>query len=451
MKVLWSCRECGHSQHKWTGSCPTCKNWNTLVEEQVLPEEKRFVSKKSEKAKAIPINQVNASEFRRMATHMGELDRLLGGGLVEGSLILVGGEPGVGKSTLMLQIANALATQGLTVLYICGEESAEQTSLRARRLKIDHSNLYLLSETSFTTIKSQIDQLQPDVAIVDSVQIVYKSELPSAPGSVVQVREIATEFMHLAKGHGITTFLIGHVTKSGDLAGPRVLEHLVDTVLDFEGDRQHGFRLLRAIKNRFGTTDEIAIFQMKESGLAEVPNPSQAFLEERMKEIPGSAIVPGLEGARSFLLEIQALVTASPFPNPSRRSAGLDSNRLGLLLAVLDKRVGYKLHNCDVFVALAGGLKIVEPAIDLGILLAIASSFNSRPIPSDWIILGEVGLGGEVRGVSRIETRLKEAVHMGFKKCILPKKNLKGLSHMGEKIQLVGVELVDQAIQAILT
>lgn len=447
-KVVWACRECGHSQLKWTGSCPTCKNWNTFIEEQQAPEETRFASKKTDKAKAVRIKEINAQESPRMATRMGELDRLLGGGLVEGSLILIGGEPGVGKSTLMLQIANALASQGLTVLYICGEESAEQTSLRAKRLGIDHNNLYLLSETNFTAIKGQIDQVKPDIAIVDSVQIVYKSELPSSPGSVVQVREIATEFMHLSKGHGITTFLIGHVTKSGDLAGPRVLEHLVDTVLEFEGDRQHGFRLLRAAKNRFGTTDEIAIFQMKEAGLMEVPNPSQAFLEERMKEIPGSAIVPGLEGARSFLLEIQALVTPTAFPNPSRKSAGLDANRLSLLLAVLDKRFGYRLHNCDVFVALAGGLKIIEPAIDLGILLAIASSYNNKAIPSDCIVLGEVGLGGEVRGVSRIETRLKEAIHMGFKKCILPKKNLKGLSSsLGDKIQLIGVELVDQAIQ----
>jgi DNA repair protein RadA/Sms len=448
VKVIWACRECGHSQVKWSGSCPTCKNWNTLVEEAVVKEEKKFESKKEAKAKAVRISEVNAAEFRRIPTKMGELDRLLGGGLVEGSLILVGGEPGVGKSTLMLQIANSLAMQGLTILYICGEESAEQTSLRARRLGIDNPNLYLLSETSFSAIRAQIDQIQPDLAIVDSVQIVYKAELASSPGSVVQVREIATEFMHIAKGHGITTFLIGHVTKSGELAGPRVLEHIVDTVLDFEGDRQHGFRLLRAIKNRFGATDEIAIFQMKEAGLLEVPNPSQAFLEERMKEIPGSAIVPGLEGARSFLLEIQALVTATAYPTPSRRSAGLDSNRLGLLLAVLDKRVGYNLHHCDVFVALAGGLKIVEPAIDLGILLAIASSFLNRPIPADCIVIGEVGLGGEVRGVSRVETRLKEAVHMGFKKCILPKKNLKGLAP--QKIELVGVDLVDQAIQSVL-
>lgn len=451
-KIAWVCRECGHSQIKWTGSCGGCQNWNTLLEEvQVEEKKQRFEAKKSQNAKPVRIRDVEIGAFKRICTQIGEVDRLFGGGIVEGSLILIGGEPGVGKSTLLLQLANALAKQGLTVLYICGEESTEQTSLRAQRLGVDHQNLYLLSETLFSSIRAQIDQLKPDVAIVDSVQIVYKGELPSSPGSVVQVREIATEFMHLAKGQGITTFLIGHVTKSGELAGPRVLEHLVDTVLEFEGDRQHGYRLLRAIKNRFGSTDEISIFQMKESGLAEVPNPSHAFLAERVKEIPGSAIVPGLEGARSFLLEIQALVTPTAFPTPSRRSTGLDQNRLALLLAVLEKRVGYQLHHCDVFVALAGGLKIVEPAIDLGILLAIASSFTNRSLPSDLIVLGEVGLGGEVRGVSRIETRLKEAIHMGFKKCILPKRNVKGLSPaLTEKIQTIEVELVDQAIQSVL-
>jgi len=448
-KSVWACRECGHSQLKWTGSCGACQNWNTLIEEISLEEKKpRFESKKLGPAKAIRIKDVGESEFKRLTTKMGELDRLFGNGIVQGSLILIAGEPGVGKSTLLLQIANALAHQGLNILYICGEESNEQTSLRARRLGIDHQNIYLLNETNFTAIKAQIDQLNPDIAIVDSVQIVYKSEIPSSPGSVVQVREIATEFMHVAKGQGITTFLIGHVTKAGEIAGPRVLEHIVDTVLDFEGDRQHGFRLLRVIKNRFGPTDEIAIFQMKETGLSEVANPSQAFLQERMKEIAGSAIVPGLEGARSFLLEIQALITPTAFATPSRKSTGLDHNRLALLLAVLEKRVGYNLHHSDVFVALAGGLKIVEPAIDLGILLAVASSFTNRPIPPDVIAVGEVGLGGEVRGVSRIETRLKEAIHMGFKRCILPKKNLRGLS--SDKIQLIGVDLVDQAIQAVL-
>lgn len=448
-KVMWSCRECGHSQLKWTGSCSQCQNWNTLVEEAVVEEKKqKFESKKKEAVQAVRIHEVDAKASKRIGTQMGELDRLFGGGIVEGSLVLIGGEPGVGKSTLLLQMSNALAQQGLTVLYICGEESAEQTSLRAKRLGIEHPNIYLLSETNFGAIRVQIEQIKPDVAIVDSVQIMYKSELPSSPGSVVQVREIATEFMHLAKGQKITSFLIGHVTKSGEIAGPRILEHIVDTVLEFEGDRQHGYRLLRAIKNRFGPTDEIAIFQMKEAGLSEVANPSLVFLEERMKEIPGSAIVPGLEGARSFLLEIQALVTPTSFSTPSRKSTGLDQNRQALLLAVLEKRVGYQLHHCDVFVALAGGLKIVEPAIDLGILLAIASSFINRPLSSDLIILGEVGLGGEVRGVSRIETRLKEAIHMGFKKCILPKKNLKGITpQLTEKIECHGVELVDQAIQ----
>jgi len=452
-KIAWSCRECGHSQMKWTGSCGGCRNWNTLVEEvQVEEKKQRFELKKKEPAKPVRVRDVEMGAFKRIFTQIGELDRLFGGGIVEGSLVLVGGEPGVGKSTLLLQMANALAKQGLIVLYICGEESTEQTSLRAQRLGVDDQNLYLLSETSFSAIRAQIDLLQPDVAIVDSVQIVYKSELPSSPGSVVQVREIATEFMHLAKGHGITTFLIGHVTKSGELAGPRVLEHIVDTVLDFEGDRQHGYRLLRSTKNRFGSTDEISIFQMKETGLVEVPNPSHAFLAERMKEIPGSAIVPGLEGARSFLLEIQALVTPTAFSTPSRKSAGLDQNRLALLLAVLEKRVGYQLHHCDVFVALAGGLKITEPAIDLGILLAIASSFANRALPSDLVVVGEVGLGGEVRGVTRIETRLKEAIHMGFKKCILPKRNLKGLtSSITEKIALIDVELVDQAIRHVLS
>lgn len=449
MKISWSCRECGHTQPKWTGSCTSCQNWNTFVEEAVLEEKKaRFEAKKLQSSKAIRITEVQTGEFKRLATRMGELDRLFGGGVVSGSLILVGGEPGVGKSTLLLQIAHSFALQGLTVLYVCGEESAEQTSLRAKRLGIDNQNLYLLSETLFSAIRAQIDQIQPDIAIVDSVQIVYKGEIASSPGSVVQVREIATEFMHLAKGHGITTFLIGHVTKSGELAGPRVLEHLVDTVLEFEGDRQHGYRMLRAVKNRFGPTDEISIFQMKETGLAEVANPSQAFLEGRMRELSGSAIVPGLEGARSFLLEIQALVTPTAFSTPSRRSAGLDQNRLALLLAVLEKRVGYQLHHCDVFVAIAGGLKIIEPAIDLGILLAISSSFANKALPSDLVVLGEVGLGGEVRAVTRIETRLKEAIHMGFKKCVLPKRNLKGLSSsLTEKIQLIGVELVDQAIQ----
>ena len=448
-KIIWSCRECGHTQLKWTGSCPSCQNWNTFVEEVSVVEKKsRFEVKRSKGSKPVRISEVEIGETKRLVTQMGELDRLFGGGVVGGSLVLIGGEPGVGKSTLLLQLANSFASQGLVVLYICGEESTEQTSLRALRLGINHPNLYLLSETLFTTIRAEIDQLKPQIAIVDSVQILYKSEIPSSPGSVVQVREIAMEFMHLAKGEGITTFLIGHVTKSGELAGPRVLEHIVDTVLDFEGDRQHGYRLLRAVKNRFGPTEEIALFQMKEEGLKEVANPSLAFLEGRMRNVTGSAIVAGIEGARAFLLEIQALVTPTAFSTPSRKSTGVDQNRLSLLLAVLEKRIGYSLHHCDVFVALAGGLKIVEPGIDLGIALAIASSFSNRFLPTELIAIGEVGLSGEVRTVNRVETRIKEAIHMGFRKCILPKRNLKGLhGSIGEKIELIGVDLVDEAIQ----
>ncbi|MDE3055910.1 MAG: DNA repair protein RadA [Verrucomicrobiota bacterium] len=449
-KIIWSCRECGHEQPKWTGSCPSCQKWDTLAEEQVIQEKRRFDGKEGT-ARPVRICDVESLQGQRVQTGMGELDRLFGGGIVTGSLILVGGEPGVGKSTLLLQIAHSLATQGLVVLYICGEESAEQTSLRARRIGVDHQNLYLLSETLFSNLRAQIDQLNPDLLIVDSIHIVYKSEIPSSPGSIVQVREIATEFMHIAKGRGITTFLIGHVTKTGDLAGPKLLEHLVDTVLDFEGDRQHGYRLLRMIKNRFGPTDEIAILQMKESGLAEVPNPSLAFLEERQRDLIGSAIVPGVEGARAFLLEIQGLVTRTAFSTPSRKSTGLDQNRFSLLLAVLEKRLGFSLMHFDVFVALTGGLKILEPAIDLGILLAIASSFTNHPLPSGLAILGEVGLGGEVRAVPRVEVRLKEAIHMGFTKCILPKRNLKTISNsLREKIELIGVDLVDQAIQTFL-
>lgn len=411
-------------------------------------EERRFSKETTKKpAKPLRISEVEVGKTHRFSVGMGEVDRLFGGGIVEGSLLLVGGEPGVGKSTLLLQLSNSMALQGLTVLYVSGEESAEQTSLRARRLGIDPPNLYLLSETMWSAIRSHIEQLRPDLVIIDSVQIVYKSEIPSSPGSVVQVREVATECMHMAKQEGITTVLIGHVTKSGELAGPRVLEHLVDTVLEFEGDRQHGYRMLRALKNRFGPTDEIAIFQMQEKGLVEIANPSSTFLAERVVGCSGSAIVPGLEGARAFLLEIQALVTPTAFSNPSRRSTGLDQNRLALLLAVLEKRLGYPLHHSDVFVALAGGLKIVEPAIDLGILLAIASSFRSIVVPPHLVVMGEVGLGGELRGVSRVETRIKEAIQMGFQRVILPKKQAIALQDTFRgKITLFGADLVEEAI-----
>lgn len=451
-KVLWSCIECGHRQAKWTGSCSVCQKWNTFEEEiEIQDKGKRFESLKTESAKPMRVKEVKINSFQRISTKMAEFDRLLGGGIVPGSLTLIGGDPGIGKSTLMLQLAQSLAEQGLTVLYICGEESVEQTSMRAGRLGVADDRLYLLSDTLFSNIKAQADKLKPDVMIVDSIQILYKSELPSAPGSVSQVRELATEFMHIAKGMGIATFLIGHVTKSGEIAGPRVLEHIVDTVLDFEGDRQHGYRLLRSVKNRFGPTDDIALFQMGAAGLSEVSNPSVIFLEERLKEIPGSVIVPTVEGSRALLIEVQSLVAASAFSTSTRKSTGLDQNRLALLLAVLEKRMGYSLHNCDVFVSVAGGLKISEPAIDLGVLMAIGSSFCNRPIPAETVVLGEVGLGGEVRGVPRIENRIREAIHMGFRKCVLPKRNLKGLPpDLGQKIALRGVDVVEEAIRELL-
>jgi DNA repair protein RadA/Sms len=428
-----------------------CQKWNTFVEE-VEFQEKRFESKVLEPARPMRVGEVSIGEIPRVMTKIREFDRLMGGGIVPGSLSLIGGDPGIGKSTLMLQVAQALASQGLVVLYICGEESVEQTSLRAKRLNIVSENLLLFSETNFSHIKVQVDRLKPDILIVDSIQILYKSELPSAPGSVSQVRELATEFMHLSKGMGISTFLIGHVTKSGEIAGPRVLEHIVDTVLDFEGDRQHGYRILRAVKNRFGPTDDIALFQMGADGLKEVENPSEAFLEERMKETPGSVIIPTIEGTRAILIEVQALAAASAFPNSTRRSTGLDQNRLSLLLAVLEKRMGYALHHTDVYVAVAGGMKVVEPAIDLGILLAIASSFCNKAIDPDTVILGEVGLGGEVRSVPRIESRIKEAATMGFKTCILPKRNMKGISNAySQKIELCGIEFVEEAIHALIT
>ncbi len=450
VKSVWCCSSCGQSQHKWAGQCGICKEWNTLHEElNEVASQERFAHQKSEPSRPIRIKDVSQAPIPRIVTNINEFDRLLGGGIVPGALTLVGGDPGIGKSTLMLQLASSLAKQGLLVLYVCGEESVEQTSLRARRLGVDSDNLLLLSETNFSVISRQIDEVDPDILVIDSIQIVYKSELPSGPGSVPQVREIATECMHLAKGRRLATFLIGHVTKSGDLAGPRVLEHLVDTVLYFEGDRQNNYRMIRVVKNRFGPTDEVAVFQMVSHGLVEVPNPSQLFLEHRSKGVIGSVIIPIIEGTRPILVEAQALVTDTAFSTPSRRCTGLDQNRLALLLAVVEKRMRFALHGCDVFVALAGGVRVVEPALDLGILLAIVSSYRNVLFDPDTVVIGEVGLGGEIRSVPRIESRLKEASAMGFKRCILPKGCIKGLQET-HKIALHGVQVVEEAINVLL-
>ncbi|MDB6081455.1 MAG: radA, partial [Chlamydiia bacterium] len=402
--------------------------------------------------KPVRLKEITARALPRYTTNLKEFDRLIGGGIVPGSLTLIGGDPGIGKSTIALQIGNALANLGATVLYISGEESLEQTSLRAKRLNVSSENIFFLNELEVSQIIKHVELVRPQILIVDSIQIVYKAEIPSAPGSVSQVRESTATFMQLAKTLDIATFLIGHVTKSGEIAGPKVLEHLVDTVLYFEGEKQQNLRLLRVIKNRFGPTDEIAIFQMNSQGLEEVTNPSQIFLEERTRGSIGAVVIPTLEGTRPILIEVQSLVTQTFFPTPSRRAAGLDPNRLALLLAVLEKRAKFQLYKCDVFVSVTGGIRIQEPAADLGVLMAITSSFCNREIDSATLVIGEVGLGGEIRGVHRIESRIKEGIQMGFSRCIVPKRNMKGsaIKELGDKIELVSVEWVDEAISQIV-
>lgn len=441
-KRIWACQECGHTQSKWGGQCPQCQQWNTLHEEPLF----RSVASKAA-VTALRLQDIQQESVPRLFTGIQEIDRLLGGGLVRGSLILIGGDPGIGKSTLSLQISEALASQELKVLYVCGEESLHQTSMRATRLGVSSDSLLLLSETSLELIQQQINELCPDVLIVDSIQIVYKEEVQAAPGSVSQVRDCATTLMHLAKSRNLTTFLIGHVTKTGEIAGPRVLEHIVDTVLYFEGEKQHQYRILRSIKNRFGSTDEIAVFQMGPAGLIEVHNPSQIFLEERVKGHAGSVVVPTLEGSRPILVEMQALVTDSCYTTPSRRCAGFDPNRLALLIAVLEKRVGYLMHHRDIFVSITGGLKLGEPALDLAVMVAMGSSLTNRKVDPETIVVGEVGLAGEVRTVSRIEARIREALHLGFTRCVVPARHKKEIK---ESIEIIGVEYVEEALQALL-
>mgnify|MGYP000057587614 CR=1 FL=1 len=444
-KESWVCAECGHDQVKWSGNCSACKRWNTIQKFiEVADIKPRFMKSKS---RPQLLKEIVIDKFDKIETRLKEFDRVLGGGVVPGSFNLIGGDPGVGKSTLMMMIAREMCKTGRRVLYVCGEESLEQTKARAERLGIDEDNLYLYCETMFSNIKAQVEELEPDVLVVDSIQIVYKPEIASLPGSVVQVKEVAMDCLHIAKQMGITSFVIGHVTKSGDLAGPRVLEHIVDVVLEFEGDPDLGLRILRARKNRFGPTDEVALFQMGEAGLEEVANPSQVFLKERLKESTGSCIVPTIEGSRAILIEIQALVATSAYPTSSRRASGIDSNRLALLLAVLEKRVGQHYGNLDVFVSIAGGLKIKEPAIDLAAALAIASSFCNHPIDQHTVVLGEIGLGGEIRSVPRIESRIKEAKHMGFKRCILPKRSL---PKDQSSLELIPVERLEEAINIVL-
>ncbi|HLN62584.1 MAG TPA: DNA repair protein RadA [Symbiobacteriaceae bacterium] len=451
-KTLFVCQECGQESARWLGKCPGCGNWNTMVEEVVAaaPALKPGISPGlSMGDKPVSINKVDAEDLPRVPTGSDELDRVLGGGIVPGSFVLVGGDPGIGKSTILLQLAARIAQTHGTVLYVSGEESARQIRLRADRLATLSDRLMVLSETNMELIDQQAQQLKPALLIVDSIQTVFKPDLPSAPGSVTQVRECAAQLLRLAKGQNVPVFIVGHVTKEGSLAGPRVLEHIVDTVLYFEGERHASFRVLRAVKNRFGSTNEIGLWEMRDAGLVEVPNASELFLSERPLDVAGSVVVPSMEGTRPLLVEVQALVSASTFVSPRRTADGIDQNRVQLLIAVLEKRVGLLLGSHDAYVKVAGGVRIAEPAVDLGLAVALASSFRDQPPDPRTVVIGEVGLAGEVRAVSRVEQRLREAEKMGFKRAVLPQSNLKGIT-MKTSMELVGVETVMEALGAAL-
>jgi DNA repair protein RadA/Sms len=420
-----------------------------MQEEVLVEENKRYVS--SGAKQLLRLSEIQGSESIKIESGMNELDKVLGGGVTKGGLYLVAGEPGIGKSTLMLQLAYNLSQKGLNVLYVSGEESVEQTSLRAKRLGLQKSSMYLVSEIRFEVIKSHIEQLNPDILIVDSIQILYKEDIVSSPGSVSQVRELAMSFLHLSKSLNIASFIIGHVTKSGDIAGPKILEHMVDCVIDFSGEGNLGYRMVRAHKNRFGPTDELALFHMGEEGLKPVLNPSYRLIQERSMGLSGSSIVPVIEGTTPILVEVQALVSPSAFSTSFRKCSGLDPNRLTMLLAVLEKRLGFALHGTDVFVSVAGGLKIIEPALDLGITLAVASSFCNKIIDPGFVLIGEVGLGGEIRSVPRLEKRIKEAIDLGFTKAIVPKRGLSSIQKdFASSFKIIGVSSVEEAFQQVM-
>lgn len=445
-KTVFFCQNCGHEEQKWLGQCPVCKEWNTFVEEKVSTGKRTAQEKTVRDAKIVPLTQVQTETEERIHTSMDELDRVLGGGIVPGSLILVGGDPGIGKSTLLLQVCRELAEKGQKVLYISGEESLRQIKLRAQRMGEFTDRVLLFCETSLEIIREVIEKEKPEIVVIDSIQTMYSEEVASAPGSVSQVREATNTLMQLAKGLGITVFIVGHVTKEGTVAGPRVLEHMVDTVLYFEGDRHASYRILRGVKNRFGSTNEIGVFEMCQEGLKEVKNPSEFMLSGRPENAPGSVVACSMEGTRPVLLEIQALVCKSGFGFPRRTAAGTDYNRVNLLMAVLEKRAGYALGDWDAYVNIAGGIRINEPAVDLGIVLAIASSYKNRPLSDDTIVFGEVGLSGEVRAVSMPEQRVAEAKKLGFRNCIIPAVSVDSVKNI-EGIRITGVSHIREAIQ----
>ncbi len=447
--TIFVCQNCGSQSRKWLGQCPDCSEWNTLVEERFRPSAKAASGasglSRYRLSTPIPYGNIESQDDLRTESGIAELDRVLGGGIVAGSLVLIGGAPGIGKSTIVLQMAHELSRSGRPVLYISGEESERQIKMRGERLGVESESLFLLPETNLQSILVEIEKLSPDFIIVDSIQTIYSDQIASAPGSVSQVRDVAAEFMTLAKQTATPVFLTGHVTKEGSIAGPKTLEHIVDTVLYFEGDRHHNHRIIRATKNRFGAANEIGVFEMTSNGLRPVANPSELFLQERPQNATGSVVTVCMEGTRPMLVEIQGLVSSTKYGSGRRMTQGFDQNRASLLIAVLEKRLGFQLVGDDIFVNIAGGLEIDEPAADLGIVAAIASSFRNLQVPPETAVFGEVGLTGEIRGVLQAQTRAREAQTLGFKKLILPESNRKGLEKL-LGIRVVGVRSLEEAM-----
>lgn len=448
LKTKFVCNECGSESPKWMGKCPECGQWNTLVEEVEQKENQVRERLVGVLSKPESLSDISEHIEERLSTGSSELDRVMGGGIVKGSLVLVGGDPGIGKSTLLLQISNNIGRKGLRVLYISGEESAAQIKLRASRMDVKSGNIFLVSETNTRNVDAYVKDVKPDILIVDSIQTMYNSDISSAPGSVSQVREATLGFMKIAKQDGIATFIVGHVTKQGAIAGPRVLEHMVDTVLYFEGETHMSYRVLRAVKNRFGSTNEIGIFEMGDKGLSAVSNPSEMLLSGRMKGASGSCVISTMEGTRAMLVEVQALLSHTSFGVPRRNATGVDYNRVMLLMAVLEKRVGMQLGSSDSYVNVVGGIRLNEPATDLGIVAAIASSFRDKEIDEGTVIIGEVGLAGEVRAVNFMEKRVNEAAKLGFRRCIVPRNNIKKLEQQSD-IKVIGVSSVNEMLDVV--
>lgn len=444
------CQSCGYESAKWMGKCPNCNEWNQMVEALESSKKSRSAfNHTGEPSKATPITQIASEEEARVETNMPELNRVLGGGVVPGSMVLVGGDPGIGKSTLLLQVSAQLTLTNKKVLYISGEESIKQTKLRAERLQVSGDNLYVYAETNLEAVQETIDFVKPDFVVIDSIQTVYHPDVTSAAGSVSQVRECTAALMRIAKMQNIAIFIVGHVTKEGAIAGPRLLEHMVDTVLYFEGERHHAYRILRAVKNRFGSTNEMGIFEMRDIGLVEVANPSEVFLEERLEGASGSTVVASMEGTRPVLVEIQALVSPTMFGNAKRMATGIDYNKVSLIMAVLEKRVGLMLQNQDAYLKAAGGVKLDEPAVDLAVAVSVASSYRDKPTRSTDCFIGELGLTGEIRRVARIEQRVQEAAKLGFKRIFIPKNN-EGTWKIPKDVQVVGVETIGEALKKAL-